>query len=459
LLVSTLAAKTGDELAAHGLSAFAPGDLVGGRYQVLALIGAGGMGEVYEAVDTVLEERIALKTLGAEAALGDGNVERLKAELQFARRVTHRNVCRVFDVGFHLETGTAEDGRRAASFPFFTMELLGGETLRSQLRRLGPKPLGDACAILEQMAAGLDAAHAASVVHRDLKSENVMLVPDGSETRVVITDFGLARPLAPLGTTERQSGGNRILAGTFGYMAPEQLNGEATGPATDIYALGVVAFELVTGELPFSVPDLARARIEALRAPSSLAEHDSLPPPWEAAIRRCLEISPADRFASAGDLIAALKRRPSAPPTRRPIARAVATAVAGAALFVALALDASVVRRRHLVRPAVVTQAHRPLTASEAPGPAAGAEPRRTPSATPEAPGAGPPATVLEEGAQRSTVAFKTPGARNGPGARSRRRPTPSEGPLAPIAAPRPAAPPPKPALGSDDFIDPFGPR
>jgi hypothetical protein len=297
------------------------------------------------------------------------------------------------------------------------------------------------------MAAGLDAAHAASVVHRDLKSENVMLVPDGGETRVVITDFGLARPLAPLGTTESQSGGNRILAGTFGYMAPEQLNGEATGPATDIYALGVVAFELVTGQLPFSVPDIARARVEALRAPSSLSKHDSLPPAWEAAIRRCLEISPADRFASAGDLIAALKGRPAAPRTRRPIARAaVAIAVTAAALSLALALDASVARKRHAVRPAVVTQAQLPAAASEAPGPAAGEVPRPV-SVTEAHPSAGP-SSAPGPAARKLGVAS--------PHARSRRRSTPPESPLTPVAAPLPAAPP---TLGSDDFIDPFGQR
>jgi eukaryotic-like serine/threonine-protein kinase len=298
LLISTLAARTNDGNLRRGpLCAFESGDVLADRYEISALLGVGGMGEVYAALDRVLGESIALKTLAPDPALGDNGVARLKTEVQFARRVTHRNVCRVFDVGFHVESGAGRRVDPSTVIPFFTMELLAGETLRSHLRRRGPSPPTEVRDLVEQMAAGLDAAHAVGVVHRDFKSENVMLVPERGRTRVVITDFGLAHSNPPASV---RSEGRPVVAGTFGYMAPEQLSGRPTGPATDVYALGVVAFELLTGSLP---------------VPPAPAAHEAIPRHWEAAIRRCLDAAPEARFQSAAELMAALR---SPPPRVRP---------------------------------------------------------------------------------------------------------------------------------------------
>ncbi len=169
--------------------AFVPGDVVAGRFRVVRFIAGGGMGEVYEVEDLELDGRVALKVLRRDIACGSGARERLRREIQLARQVTHRNVCRTFDVVSHEVVGP--DGQ-----PFqitgLTMELLRGETLSSRVGRMGPLSSEQARPLLRQMAAALDAAHAAGVVHRDFKAGNVILVPEGGGERVVVTDFGVA---------------------------------------------------------------------------------------------------------------------------------------------------------------------------------------------------------------------------------------------------------------------------
>ena len=320
LLVSTLAAQTGDTIKNGSLNAFGPGDVVAGRYQVSSLLGSGGMGEVYETLDTVLGETVALKTLAAGVAVDQTGVARLKAEVQIARRVTHRNVCRVFDVGFHAEDRLEGDDARVRTTPFFTMELLRGETLRKRLRRCGPLSYQEVLPLLEQIAGGLDAAHAAGIVHRDLKTENVMLVPEedgdeGTGARVVITDFGLAHPLD--NQALRRLPLTMYAAGTLGYMAPEQLAGEQPRVTTDIYALGVVLFELLTGELPFDTAEIVAGK-ERRRTPRASPAFRAAPRAWRKAIERCLAVSPADRFGSVGDLLARAAQVAGAP---RPASR------------------------------------------------------------------------------------------------------------------------------------------
>src|SRR5262245_25845329 len=165
------------------------GDIVADRYRIVRLIGAGGMGEVYQAEDRTLEDELALKVLPPRFS-SVGGLERFKREIQLARRVTHPNVCRVFDVGMHAQAGQP--------IVFFTMELLYGETLGQRLRRSGPLAVREALDLVRQMAAGLDAAHAAGIVHRDFKSDNVILAGrDEVSPRAVITDFGVARPAQP----------------------------------------------------------------------------------------------------------------------------------------------------------------------------------------------------------------------------------------------------------------------
>nr|HEX4313016.1 serine/threonine-protein kinase [Kofleriaceae bacterium] len=316
---------------------FADGDLVAGRYRVVRAVASGAMGDVYEVVDLELREHVALKTLLAELAGEPRASDRLRREVQLARRITHPNVCRLFDVG------TAEAGD--ATLTFLTMELLAGDTLADRLAR-GRLTLPEAATVVAQLAAGLDAVHAAGVVHRDLKSENIVLCDGGG--RAVIADFGIARggngranPAADPFADKVTLHGEFI--GSPQYMAPEQVLGEvAVTPAADIYALGVLMYEMVTGELPFRGGATAYATAslrltQAPRPPRQLVPE--LPERWERAILRCLERAPTARFATAGAAAAAIAEpgplsRAATPPARgrgRPGVVLLAAVVAGGA--------------------------------------------------------------------------------------------------------------------------------
>jgi TolB-like protein len=271
--------------AAEAPSRLTEGTVVGDRYRITSFLAAGGMGEVYRADDLELREAVALKRIRPDVARGGASVERFKREILLARKVTHRNVCRIFEFGAHDEQ------------VFLTMELLPGETLLERIRARERLPAEEAEAILTQIAAGLDAAHAAGIIHRDLKSANIML--DGE--RAVITDFGMARLHAP-GSGEDLSAVGTIV-GTPAYMAPEQLESAPLTPAADIYALGVVMYEMVTGEKPWKT--IGVRLNEEPPSPRKLVPE--LDPRWEAAIHRCLRRDPAARFASAGDVVRALR--------------------------------------------------------------------------------------------------------------------------------------------------------
>ena len=281
----------------------AEGDVLDERFRIVRFIARGGMGEVYEAEDQVLHERVALKTIRPDVANDPRTMERFLREVHLARSVTHPNVARTFDV-FHHE-----------SLAFLTMELLAGQTLAECLSKGGRMAPEAALPLIEQMASALTAAHEAGVVHRDFKSANVMLEPDERRPgglRVVVTDFGLARrdrprgggggSAAPLTETE-------AVIGTPDYMAPEQIEGRAITPATDIYALGVVIYEMVTGEQPFEGDTPLSVALKKLKeaAPSPRRHVPDLPPVWEKTILRCLERAPADRFAAAGEVVRALR--------------------------------------------------------------------------------------------------------------------------------------------------------
>ncbi|MBX3191161.1 MAG: protein kinase [Labilithrix sp.] len=261
-----------------------------GRYEVLGLLGSGGMGTVYRARDRELEEMVALKVLRKELASSPGALERFRREVKLARRVTHKNVARTFDIGEH-------EGDR-----FLTMELIEGEMLGSHLARKGRLPLAEVVAVALDVCAGLSAAHAAGVLHRDLKPENVIIARDG---RAVITDFGIARAAseAELGKTV---GG---IVGTPAYMAPEQVEGSRDLDArTDLYALGVMLFELLSGAAAWtgeSAISIAAARI--LRPPPDVRTHlPSAPPTVAEVILKLMARQPADRFASAEEAAAAI---------------------------------------------------------------------------------------------------------------------------------------------------------
>lgn len=284
---------------------FRPDDVVAARYRILKFLARGGMGEVFEAYDTELRERVALKTIlpcNAEDLLA---IERLKREIHLARKVSHPNVCRIFEFGRHRiepPNATGED------IVFLTMEFLDGESLAHRLERAGPLRQSEALHIITQITAGLDAAHSAGIVHRDFKSANIMLVEESSGLRAVVTDFGIARSAATE-TAHVSLTASGLIIGSAAYMAPEQIEGDELTPATDIYALGVVMFEMLTGRHPFDGPTPLSVVTKRLkeRPISPRVYTPALSAAWEKVILRCLERLPARRFPTAGAVAAALQ--------------------------------------------------------------------------------------------------------------------------------------------------------
>lgn len=265
-------------------ASFTPGMVLAGRYRVVGLLGRGGMGEVYRADDLKLGQPVALKFLPQGFAAAADRHERLIGEVRTARQVTHPNVCRVYDIG-------ELDGRQ-----FLSMEYVDGEDLRSLLDRIGRLPPDKALDAARQICAGLAAAHERGVLHRDLKPANVMLDGRG---RVRIMDFGLAVAAGDARVDE---------AGTPAYMAPEQLAGKGASVRSDIYALGLVLYELYTGKRAFDGPSLAailaaKERGEPRRPTELIAEMD---PAVERVILRAFARDPAQRPASVAELAAAL---------------------------------------------------------------------------------------------------------------------------------------------------------
>ncbi len=295
---------------------FAPGNIIAGRYRIVRLLGSGGMGEVYEAEDEELQGHVALKIIRPEIASNPRTLLRFKREIQLARRVTHPNVCRIYDVSHHLTQ--SDSGIADRRITFVSMELLHGETLSERLRREGRLSTTDALPIVRQLAAGLAAAHEASIIHRDLKSANVMLVASaaGQPSRVVITDFGLAHQTDAEGSEElAHLTDTGVLIGTPHYMAPEQIEEGAISPATDIYAMGVVMYEIVTGRLPFSGTTPMSVAVNRLSttAPSPRMLVPDLDPRWEAVILNCLQRDPAQRYQNAAEVAEALDPSASMP--------------------------------------------------------------------------------------------------------------------------------------------------
>lgn len=265
---------------------FVPGATLAGRYRIIALLGRGGMGEVYRADDLMLGQQVALKFLPAAVSGNPAALERFRNEVRIARRVSHLNVCRVYDLG-------EIDGH-----VFLSMEYVDGEDLGSLVRRIGRLPADKGLEIARKLCAGLAAAHEKGVLHRDLKPGNVMLDGRG---QVLLTDFGLA------GIAD-QIEGAEVRNGTPAYMAPEQLSGKEVTAKSDLYSLGLVMYEILTGKRPFesdTLEGLERARRDsALTNPSTLVK--DLDPRVERAIMRCLEPDPQKRPASALAVAAAL---------------------------------------------------------------------------------------------------------------------------------------------------------
>ena len=265
---------------------FSPGTILGERYRIIGLVGRGGMGEVYRADDLKLGQPVALKFLPQKLASEPACIERFYAEVRHARGVSHPNVCRVYDVG-------EIEGRH-----FLSMEYVDGEDLASLLRRIGRLPPDKAIEIARELCAGLAAAHDKGVLHRDLKPGNVMIDGRG---RAKITDFGLA-----VGVDDDKGGAE--VSGTPAYMAPEQLAGKGASVQSDIYALGLVLYELFTGRKAFEAATLAEWRRkhaeEQPTSPSTVTP--GFDPVVERVILRCLEKDPKARPRSVAAVAAAL---------------------------------------------------------------------------------------------------------------------------------------------------------
>ncbi len=317
----------------------APGTRVG-TYEILAALGAGGMGEVYRALDPRLGRDVAVKILPLHLARDPDSRARLDREARAVAALSHPNVLAIYDVGTH----------EGASY--VVTELLEGETLRSRLDR-SPLPWRKAAGIGAAIADGVAAAHARNIIHRDLKPANVFLT---SDSRVKILDFGLAR----VGPAESAGSGSEAptetmvgaILGTVGYMSPEQARGERAGTSSDLFSLGCVLYEMVTGRAPFARPSAVQTLNAILESdpPSVVESGKDAPPELDRLISRCLEKDPARRVESARDLGFALRdlEARAAPAGARPRRSILAYAAAALGMLALAVIAVGPLRERFL---------------------------------------------------------------------------------------------------------------
>ena len=259
------------------------------RYQVIEEIGIGGMGRVYKVLDTTIHEKVALKLINPEIASEERTVDRFRNELKLARQIAHRHVCRMYDLS------------EAEGTPFITMEYISGEDLKSLIRRAGQISVGKAVHIMEQVGEGLAEAHRLGVIHRDLKPQNIMIDMDGNAK---ITDFGIARSTKSKGLT-----GTGVIIGTPEYMSPEQVEGKEVDVRTDIYSMGVVLYELVTGRLPFEgdtpLSVAVKHKIEEPKPPRDI--NTQIPLELNRIILKCMNKDKKLRYQTTDELLRDLK--------------------------------------------------------------------------------------------------------------------------------------------------------
>ena len=321
---------------AHGSGDLKPGTLLGERYEIVRMVGQGGMGAVYEAHDREVDRRVALKVIRGDLAAHREILNRFKQELILARQITHRNVIRIFDVG------------QADGVKFITMEYIDGEDLHTLLRRekkLGPD---GAAGIMVQVCRALEAAHGEGVVHRDLKPQNIMIDKNG---RAYVMDFGIARSEMTAGMTETGA-----VIGTPDYMSPEQAKGLQVDARSDLFSFGIIFHELLSGRNPFEA-DTAMGKLwKRTSGPARpLSDFDkSIPQPLSEIVRKCLEIEPQKRFANATEVLRGIEDWQTSGKGRRDSRRtAYAKWIAAGAAVVALAILLRGTRQKLPATPAV----------------------------------------------------------------------------------------------------------
>ncbi len=272
------------------------GQVFADRYEILGPVGKGGMGVVYRARDRQLDEVVALKLLRAEALASEPTLlDRFKQEIKLARRITHPNVLRTHDFG------------EADGVPFISMEYLEGVTLKELVRNRGALPLAVGLSFAKQMCRGLEAAHARGVVHRDIKPHNMLILPESGELKIM--DFGIARASQVSAQDPSLTTAGTVM-GTPDYMSPEQAQGKPADFRSDIYSLGIVLFEALTGQLPFSGDTVTQIVIAHIQQspPRPRSLNPSLPPVLEETILRCLAKDPEKRWPKVEPLVSVLSR-------------------------------------------------------------------------------------------------------------------------------------------------------
>jgi len=264
---------------------------LGDAYEVRGLLGRGGFAAVYSAIEVGLKRDVAVKVLRPELAVDPAMRQRFRREAEAVARLRHPHIVPIYSVG--------EDKGLA----WYVMPLIVGPSLKQHLEKIGRLPIADARRMLLEAADGLAVAHRAGIVHRDIKPDNLLL--DGADARVLLTDFGIAKALGGTAQTLTETG---VVIGTPQYMSPEQAGGEATDARSDVYSLGVVAYQLLTGELPFEAGTVAALLVKQLvaEAPSVLRKRPDCPTDLAVAVMRCLAKAPQDRWATAEALQDAL---------------------------------------------------------------------------------------------------------------------------------------------------------